>query len=833
MPTPPRIPKQADGKSVRKFPISRKALPTNLHKKIINSCKIPSDIRKIQAISTISAPVVSKTQIKMPTDDTKATFKKSPLQSKTAKVASNNMVKTLERVKSTSKTPSILPPTRTNLSPRTLKMLPTPSPSVKSAANKKPQETKPENTAKIPSTATIVKKSGAVGKIKRTEMVKQAKKSPLKSGYARLAQNLKAKKPLNCSKKLSSAPSIHVNGRKLLNMFNNNNQEIEDMIIQTPKDFATLNPFEEFVTSTKLRTSGHNLGAAEGLNPIDNKRSHSNSTAKRNILQEEAQKFVKDTKGVEIVKKYNFIISNNAEETDIGNEPNPINIEVELKSQKKENNNSSNRQESKLEEKTPPKSGCEEKPSNYLSPFVTVTRGKVSLKKETEKRNSIYMLNEALEPSDLSKCSIEARRTLEAVRYFRQQLQAEIDRLHKSCDIWEQYKGENLEKIQNANGEDMINVAIGQTRLLTSKKFMQFKGLIDRCESGVTGIGAVVYDGSEDTKPITSVDLEGFWSMLGLQIDNLNKRFETLNRWKSNDWADPDEVKPKIKKNLSKVKKAKTTTGAAVIKPNSRLQQVMRKMQAEMRRNKKNENSPNVIVLTQKQRRSGVSNSSTPRRSIDNSLTSRRMSIVVKDRKYFSPAATVISVPNRNRRSLLQRTDSEESPKILQHTKVFNDALDTMEACLDPKKPLLTSSHTSNSQLPALNKENYQPEFSSPVPSGSKSILKTPGTAKSRIRNVIFNEKLRVKKYNFAITEDGDALNAASIENNESIEEDLAKSRDGKYHIQHFISFFVFNLILNIYVDETDKEDGCQRTLSLRNRQVHLRPSCEIVIPYK
>jgi hypothetical protein len=57
----------------------------------------------------------------------------------------------------------------------------------------------------------------------------------------------------------------------------------------------------------------------------------------------------------------------------------------------------------------------------------------------------------------------------------------------------------------------MINVAIGQTQLLIEKKFQQFRGLVDRCESGdiVDGEGLVNVD-----------DLQGFWDMVYLQVND-------------------------------------------------------------------------------------------------------------------------------------------------------------------------------------------------------------------------------------------------------------------------------------------------------------------------
>ncbi|XP_023294263.2 guanylate kinase-associated protein mars [Lucilia cuprina] len=812
VPTPPRKPKETNDKLKNKFPIVRKALPTNLHTRILNSNKTPN------VAAANSAKAVNKLQTKTPVDKPKPVVKK------------NSTTKPTLETKTATAT---LPTLRSTLKPRVLKMPPPPAPKTK-AVVKKPE----------PTTTTTNRQTGAAAKArnlatKRLETNKQTKKSPLKAGGARLAQNLKAKKPLNTSKKLN-VPNVQVNGKEILSLFKNNNNInnkplAEDMVIQTPKDF-TLNPFEEFVTSTKLRNSSHNLENLEdnGISPIETSPKRAHTVKKFNFIRYSEAPNVSDNDAEEIEQ-----VKENpptAKSNDLSDEENKTLVETPA-----------------VDEKTPIKSKPEEKPANYLSPFVSVTRGKVSLKKEKEKRNSIYLQNPSEDndattvstsPLKSPKYSVEVRRTLEAVRYFRKQLQDEIDRLHQQCDIWEAYKNENLEKLQIENVEDMINVTIGQTRLLTSKKFMQFKGLIDRCEAGATGIGAVEYDGSEDTKPITAVDLEGFWSMLGLQVDNLEKRFDNLNRWKLNDWIDPEEAKPKIKKNLTKVKKAKAAP-ATKAKPSSALQQMLRKMQAEKRKNRNQPNGCNEdVVLTpskQNPRRSGNSNNSTPRKSMDSSQT-RRLSIVVKDRKYFSPAATVISVSSPNRRnSMIQRKTSQDSPKLLKHIEKFNETLDNMQSSLDLRKSVLINGNSRrmsiNPQSPMRNSldkvgiketvmavngiftvgQEEQPTSSqtnfntspqhSPVPTGRKSILKTPGTAKSRLRNVIFNEKLRVKKFNFLINED-DQLNGDNGDNeaNESHEEDLAQRVD---------------------------EDEPQRTLTLRNRKVRLRPSCEIVIPSK
>lgn len=730
-------------------------------------------------------------------------IKKTPANNAKEKVTSNNVVKSFEKPKSVATTATGSGLLRANLKPRVLKMPPPP------AVSKKPPEI--NKPAKLEPTSSTNKQTGAAAKIrsmaaKRAENLKPNKKSPLKSGRAGLAQNLKAKKPLNNSKRINVPPTLKINGKTLVNTLDKKPQP-DNMVVQTPKDLFNLNHFEPFVTSTRLKNSSQIMENVEGTTPKEStiNRKHHNSSAKRNIMTDVSENPTTNNINKDLedkVNKFNFIryseaanVSNHDDSCDEDIKDNDDKMKEECNANAlSDEENKTLVQEPAIEEKTPVKSGPEERPANYLSPFVSVARGKVSLKKEKEKRNSVYLQNPSEDDKSVAvvespKYSVEVRRTLEAVKYFRKQLQDEIDRLHKICDVWEAYKEENFEKIQNANGEDMINVSVGQTRLLTSKKFMQFKGLIDRCEAGATGIGAVEYDGSEDTKPITSEDLEGFWSMLGIQVVNLDKRFENLERWKLNDWQDPDEIKPKVKKNLTKVtKKAKP---AAKGKPNTALQQMLRKMQAEMRKNKNNQEDNNDIVLTPSKQK--------PRRSANNSNnsldanSSRRLSIVVKDRKYFSPAATVLSVSSPKRRASmqLQRKSSQDSPKMLNHIQKFNEALDNIQTSFDLRKSVLINgntrrmsinpSTTPNPEANSVSNETTNSPQESPKPTGRKSILKTPGTAKSRLRNVIFNEKLRVKKFNFLINDDDSNGGDNGSENgNDTHEEDLAKSCEGK-----------------------------------------------------
>lgn len=831
---------------MKKVPLARKILNTNhLHaakevKTKLNN-KTPVRTDSLNKNAPLTGP-----KFKTGTTSTSSA-------SKPTAAPLNNLVKNLHNknnVNSASSKPKSGNTATTNLKPRSLKM-PPPStvPAKKSIAAAGPSK----NIRKI-DVPTIKITGPAVVKPKFQSAARRTTEGPARTMQrfnnkspqqhqknARLTQVMKAKKP----QKPPSGTST-----KLLSLMVSQTNGLMTEVVQTPKDFSSSNHFDDFVTSTKVKNASQTMEEIEGVSPIEMlpKRPSGTTSAKRNLLKEATTKALATTQSNEIkennkpsvsenpTRKFNFIryseinISINGEE-DEEVKKDVENVEEEEKEpppKSPDNQNNRTIQNSMHEERTPTKQSIasDDKPVNYLSPFVSVSRGKVSLKKEKEKRNSVYLVNHneedgldstiqqqekvssphvspvASEPKS-PQYSAEVRRTLEAVRYFRKQLQDEIDRLHKECDIWEEYKSENLEKLQTANCDDMIDVTIGQTRLLTSKKFMQFKGLIDRCEARATGIGDVPNDGSEKTKDVSAEDLEGFWSMLGLQVDNLEKRFENLNRWKGNDWRDPDEVIPKAKtkpKNLTKVKKSAPVTKA---KPNSALQQMLRRMQADMRTKKAN----NLLATTD-----------------DVVLTPSK----VRDRKYFSPAATVVAIPASNRRlsllrqnsldspnrrmsllaqdspnrrmsllarknsqdspsrrmSLMPRKNSHDSPSLLKSVLQFREAFDATlveenNSCGTKRSSVNGKNCTESPRLSSTKMQTDNEAFNSPVVKQRKSILKTPCSAVTRLRNVVFNQKLRVKKFNF-ITNDGDAIDNSSDEDcNKSTEEDMPPTRQG------------------------------------------------------
>lgn len=185
---------------------------------------------------------------------------------------------------------------------------------------------------------------------------------------------------------------------------------------------------------------------------------------------------------------------------------------------------------------------------NYVSPFVTIGRGKGSARKEVQVRESFYKfeLSESAQESQLF------RQNREAADYFRFQVETETNNLMDKVNWWAQYKSDN-DHVDSVY-LDQIDVAIGQTKLLINKKFKQFLGLCDECEKGVS------------QQPVLPKDLEGFWSMVLMQVENCNQRFQKLTTLRDNDWVDVDLLKPmKIAKPVKSKRAAKKGSSSSGI----------------------------------------------------------------------------------------------------------------------------------------------------------------------------------------------------------------------------------------------------------------------------
>lgn len=525
---------------------------------------------------------------------------------------------------------------------------------------------------------------------------------PQQSKNANLARNMKAKTTTRGAIGKTSKPqSLQLNGQKLAMAMNEENVHLVE--VKTPQNMKRTGP-PNFFISTQIKKVTVDV-VPEDISPFK-------------MFNDGNRTYDKETKGeVEAaVKTYNEVSPKAAQA-----------------------------------------------PINYLSPYVSVSRGKVNREEEKSRRSTFYLeLNDLIpqkenkEPQQQNEetkaLNAAAMHTLETVRFYRRLLDSEIARLHALCDEWSSYKCSHAEILEKQGCDDMIDAAVGQTRLLTSKKFMQFKGLIDRCEAYANGSEVPQNDEGENKKLITAVDLEGFWGMVSIQVDNLDQRFEKLKQWRDNNWVDPEmmvkesqNVKQK-KRNLTKENRKKksepkgqTEAGASKGTSCSEFIRMMRRKNAEKRKqtelcvqepekgfeddigtfeSKSNEVGPfeNKAAMTAIDRRA--------LRLSKGDCGGQLHTILVPDRKMFSMSPTIISINRPSKRASIMKRDE---PLLLNVTPEFHEAADNVH---------LNRLSTPKPHTPIMS-------------SARKSILKTPGSIRSRLKNVAFNEKLRVQQFNF------------------------------------------------------------------------------------
>lgn len=96
----------------------------------------------------------------------------------------------------------------------------------------------------------------------------------------------------------------------------------------------------------------------------------------------------------------------------------------------------------------------------------------------------------------------------------------------------------------------VVLAAIGKSRLLATKKFKQFEGkkivvklticnwiliIINFCEN--VGLCEENLKPSADGPQTLSGDLQGFWDMMMLQVDNIDESFSEIKKYRENGWT--------------------------------------------------------------------------------------------------------------------------------------------------------------------------------------------------------------------------------------------------------------------------------------------------------
>jgi discs large-associated protein 1 len=110
--------------------------------------------------------------------------------------------------------------------------------------------------------------------------------------------------------------------------------------------------------------------------------------------------------------------------------------------------------------------------------------------------------------------------------YFLQVVQAEEDRINSLCAEAELDLNGGMVSDEGTSGR--LRATIGKAHLLTTKKFRQFRQL---CDKNLT------QDADEQFKT-TSQDLAGFWDLVVIQIDDVQRMFVEIEALRRNGWKE-------------------------------------------------------------------------------------------------------------------------------------------------------------------------------------------------------------------------------------------------------------------------------------------------------
>ena len=95
-------------------------------------------------------------------------------------------------------------------------------------------------------------------------------------------------------------------------------------------------------------------------------------------------------------------------------------------------------------------------------------------------------------------------------------------------------------------GEEMvqrIHSVIGKSQLLRTSKFTQFKGFLNDAEGNNIG------------KPVNLDDIRGFWDTIHIQVEQVEKSFDELNKLKQDNYVESCTVPDGVGCNKKSVRK--------------------------------------------------------------------------------------------------------------------------------------------------------------------------------------------------------------------------------------------------------------------------------------
>ena len=137
----------------------------------------------------------------------------------------------------------------------------------------------------------------------------------------------------------------------------------------------------------------------------------------------------------------------------------------------------------------------------------------------------------------------EAEKSKESkINDFRHLLRRETERISHLCSHWEDLASSEANVSDDVTGE--VRSVVGLGRLVMAERFNQFSGLVDNCQ---------FKRGATET---TVEDLQGFWEMIYIQVEDVDRRFEGLKAIKENNWERPQPQRVSSVKKVAKTSRS-------------------------------------------------------------------------------------------------------------------------------------------------------------------------------------------------------------------------------------------------------------------------------------
>jgi len=194
------------------------------------------------------------------------------------------------------------------------------------------------------------------------------------------------------------------------------------------------------------------------------------------------------------------------------------------------------------------------KPSTFDTPSKRLRHDLSTIAERTEASKTID------KTLTLTATQISAiREIVNDVSTFEDELEKTNEKLDASRNKWRHILREEQEKMSDDIQGD-IDATIGKISLLQRSKFKQYLGLIDKCKYGELDGG----------KPVLTGDLVGYWSIVSMQLDQIEDSFEGLSKLQANQWTAMEPQAVPVRKPLAakkkKTKAAKQLTSEAAKK---------------------------------------------------------------------------------------------------------------------------------------------------------------------------------------------------------------------------------------------------------------------------